>query len=312
MTQQRDVFRLDGRSAMVTGAALFQYLVVDPAFRAAATEDAAKARDYRARLAAILWIGFALAVLSGAVWLVALAAKISGQGLAVAASGGAARVLLTETQFGHLWIARAFLAGVLFCALWLGKLSEAGRRSGPGLATVAAAVRHGGAGTLAACGTGPPAVPRVGGRRGLAMGPTAAAQAADPISKDACATAYENAQRLRQSGKLRAAKAQLTTCENEACASFMRNDCTKWDAEIAEAMPTIVVGAKDENGHDTSQVRVIVDDVVVADQLDGRPIPVDPGQHHVRRRRLQRLAGREVRQEREVSSRVGRKGRGAE
>lgn len=104
----------------------------------------------------------------------------------------------------------------------------------------------------------------------------------DPVTKDSCVTSYENAQRLRQSGQLRAAKAQLAVCENPTCASFMRDDCTKWDAEIADAMPTVVIGAKDENGHDTTAVRVIVDDVVVADSLDGRPIPVDPGQHRVR------------------------------
>ena len=124
--------------ATVTGAALFQYVVAEPAFRAAATGGSASARAHRARLATILWIGLALAVLSGAVWLLALAAKIGSQGPPVAASGGAAWALLTETQFGHFWIVRAFLAGLLFCALWLGKPSDAGVRFGQGLATVAA------------------------------------------------------------------------------------------------------------------------------------------------------------------------------
>jgi putative copper resistance protein D len=122
--------------ATVMGAALFRYLVAEPAFRAAATGGSASARAYRARLATILWIGFALAVLSGAAWLLALAAKIGGQGLPVA-SGGVAWVLLTETQFGHFWIARAFLAGLLFCALWLGKPSDAGTRFGQGPAALA-------------------------------------------------------------------------------------------------------------------------------------------------------------------------------
>jgi copper resistance protein D len=125
-------------TAMVTGAALFQYFVAEPAFRTAAIGGSASARAYRGGLAAILWIGFVLAVLSGAVWLLALAAEIGGQGPPVAASGGVAWVLLTETQFGHLWMARAFLAGLLFCALWLGKPSNAGTRFGQGLTTVAA------------------------------------------------------------------------------------------------------------------------------------------------------------------------------
>jgi copper resistance protein D len=124
--------------ATVMGAALFRYLVAEPAFRAAATGGSASVRAYRARLATILWIGFTLAVLSGAVWLLALAAKIGGQGSPVAASGRVAWVLLTETQFGHFWIARVFLAGLLFCTLWLGKPGDAGTRFGQGPAAVAA------------------------------------------------------------------------------------------------------------------------------------------------------------------------------
>jgi copper resistance protein D len=124
--------------AMVMGAALFQYLVAEPAFRTAAIGGSSSARAYRATLAGILGIGFALAVLSGAAWLLALAAKIGGEGLAPTAFGEVAWVLLTETQFGHLWIARALLAALLFCALWLSKPSDAGTRLGQGLTTVAA------------------------------------------------------------------------------------------------------------------------------------------------------------------------------
>ena len=124
-------------TAMVMGVALFQHLVAEPAFRTAAIGGSASARAYRARLATILRIGFALAVLSGTAWLLALAAKI-GSSLPVVVSDGVAWVLLTETQFGHVWIARAFLAGLLFCALWLGKAGDAGTRFRQRLTTVTA------------------------------------------------------------------------------------------------------------------------------------------------------------------------------
>ncbi len=125
-------------TAMVMGTVLFQYLIAEPAFRTAAIGGSTGARAYRSRLAPILWIGLALAVLSGATWLLALAAKIGDQSPPVAAPGGVAWVLLTETQFGHLWITRAFLAGLLCCGLWLGKPREAGSRFGQGLTTVTA------------------------------------------------------------------------------------------------------------------------------------------------------------------------------
>jgi hypothetical protein len=108
------------------------------------------------------------------------------------------------------------------------------------------------------------------------------AMAAEPSANDACFSSYENAQRLRQAGRLRAAKSELAICEAESCPEFIRSGCTKWDTEVTDATPSIVVTAKDENGHDTTAVHVVLDDVAVADQIDGRPISVDPGQHHIR------------------------------
>ena len=119
---------------MMMGAALFQWLVAEPTFQTTAVGGTAGVRSWRARLAAIVWISLALAVVSGAAWLLALAARIGGQG----PLAGAAWVLLTETRFGHLWIARAALAFLLFCVLWLGKPRDGGTRSGRALVAVTA------------------------------------------------------------------------------------------------------------------------------------------------------------------------------
>jgi copper resistance protein D len=99
-------------TATVMGALLFQYLIAEPAFRATSIAGSPGVQAHRAGLAIILWIGLALAVLSGAAWLLALAAKLGD---------GVAWVLLTKTQFGHLWIARAFLTVLLFGGLWRGR-----------------------------------------------------------------------------------------------------------------------------------------------------------------------------------------------
>jgi putative copper resistance protein D len=99
-------------SATVTGAALFQCLIAQPAFRTAGAEPA-QMQAYREKLRAILLIGLALAVVSGAVWLIALAMKIGGHGLAAVVSSGTVWLLLSETQFGHVWLARLVLAALL-------------------------------------------------------------------------------------------------------------------------------------------------------------------------------------------------------
>ena len=119
---------------MMMGALLFQWLVAEPTFRTTAIGGTAGVRAWRVRMAVILWTSLALAVVSGAAWLLALAAKIGGQG----PPAGVAWILLTETRFGHLWIARAALALLLFCALWLGKPRDGGTRSAQALTAVTA------------------------------------------------------------------------------------------------------------------------------------------------------------------------------
>jgi len=119
---------------MVMGVLLFQWLVAEPTFQTTAIGDTAGVRAWRARLSAILWTSFAFAVVSGAAWLLALAASIGGQGR----FADVVWVVLTETRFGHLWIARAALAFLLFCALYVGKPRDDGMRSAQALTVVTA------------------------------------------------------------------------------------------------------------------------------------------------------------------------------
>jgi putative copper resistance protein D len=110
-------------TALVAGVALFQYLIAEPAFRAEEA-DLAKLHAYRDKLNTCLLVSLALAVLSGAVWLIALAMTIGGQGLGAVLSNGTVWLLLTETQFGHVWVARLALAAVLLGVLRLQRGSD--------------------------------------------------------------------------------------------------------------------------------------------------------------------------------------------
>jgi len=107
------------------------------------------------------------------------------------------------------------------------------------------------------------------------------ASAADS-PKAQCAAAYESSQELRAAGKLSSAREKLVICAQDACPAFVQSDCAQWLIEVQKEMPTITIAARDRDGADTTQVRLIVDGQVVAEQLDGKPVPIDPGAHKLR------------------------------
>ena len=104
---------------------------------------------------------------------------------------------------------------------------------------------------------------------------------ADDETKETCVTAYHSAQELRLEGKLRQASEQAAICARTECPRVVRNDCTKWLVEIKQSTPTVVIKAKGPAG-DLGDVRVFVDDELVASSLDGSAIAIDPGRHTLR------------------------------
>jgi len=105
---------------------------------------------------------------------------------------------------------------------------------------------------------------------------------ADPPGKDQCFDAYEKAQRLRKDYKLRAAHEQLLTCAADSCPTFVQQDCSKWLGEVETSTPTIVVLAKHADGSAIDGAKATLDGAPLADSLDGRAVPVDPGPHDLR------------------------------
>ena len=113
----------------------------------------------------------------------------------------------------------------------------------------------------------------------LAVRPGLATTAED---KRACISASEKAQQLRADSKLMASREQLLSCARDACPSVIRKDCARWLAEVDDALPTIVLGAKDSEGHDVTDVRVTVDKQVFAEKLEGKSQSLDPGSHELK------------------------------
>jgi hypothetical protein len=101
-------------------------------------------------------------------------------------------------------------------------------------------------------------------------------------AKQACAAEYDATQSLRDQGKLIDARQQAVACSAPTCSVFVTRDCARWLAEIDADLPTVVLRAENAAGAETAAVRVTVDGQVIAEKLDGKAAPIDPGEHIVR------------------------------
>jgi hypothetical protein len=104
------------------------------------------------------------------------------------------------------------------------------------------------------------------------------ARAAEP-TKQQCVEADDDAQDLRQSGKLRRAREKLAVCAAAACPAIVREDCVQRLVEVDAATPHVVFQAKDGAGNDLTDVQVTIDGAPLAERLDGASLKVDPGRH---------------------------------
>ena len=95
---------------------------------------------------------------------------------------------------------------------------------------------------------------------------------------DGCVDGYTQAQVLRRTGKLRAAKKALVSCSQETCSSAIRIDCFKWAEEIERALSTVLFDVRLADGSEVTAVKVYVDEELVASTLDGRQTSLDPGE----------------------------------
>jgi hypothetical protein len=107
------------------------------------------------------------------------------------------------------------------------------------------------------------------------------ASGAGPSDRNACARAYEQAQRLRKAHALKAARSELLVCSRAECPAWVRSDCVPWLGAVELAMPSIVVEARTAEGQARSDVRLTVDGTPAADRLTSQPISLDPGEHEL-------------------------------
>jgi putative copper resistance protein D len=97
---------------MAAGAVIFEFAVAAPALALAGVATHGAAERLRIRWTRIMWASLTVAVLSGAVWLLLLAADIYGAPIEELWSSGGIWTVATQTRFGQVWAAR-FAAAVL-------------------------------------------------------------------------------------------------------------------------------------------------------------------------------------------------------
>jgi hypothetical protein len=112
----------------------------------------------------------------------------------------------------------------------------------------------------------------------LVAWPTASAHADPKDDKQACATAYEQGQRLRRDHALVESRDRFVTC-SRVCPATLQTECSAWLSEVNRALPSVVLGARLANGRDVADVQVSLDGKPFVERLDGKAMELDPGEH---------------------------------
>jgi copper resistance protein D len=101
------------------GIVFFACLVAEPAWLATGGQPRLAAARFRTQMACFLWIALAVSVVTGAAWLLLLAARIADRPVTEALGDGTAWTVLTQTRFGFDWRLRLLSAVVLAACMQL-------------------------------------------------------------------------------------------------------------------------------------------------------------------------------------------------
>jgi hypothetical protein len=119
----------------------------------------------------------------------------------------------------------------------------------------------------------------IGSLVALGLYPAMEVSAQDKQPTSQCIAAHVEAQRLQKSAKLRDARAALVRCSDPACPSVLVQECTELFSKLDSAVPSLVFVARDPDGKDVADARVLDGGTLILERLDGKAIEVDPGEH---------------------------------
>ena len=102
------------------------------------------------------------------------------------------------------------------------------------------------------------------------------------LSKADCAQAFEAAQRQRNASRYLEASREALKCANPSCGVVLSEECGKIYSELQDVTPSVVFAARDAAGGEIASASAEIDDDASALALDGKAIPIDPGNHTFR------------------------------
>lgn len=105
------------------------------------------------------------------------------------------------------------------------------------------------------------------------------AQPRDKNANQACFDAFEQTQSARRDGRLIEARDAAIVCSADACPRTISKECVKWVSELQPIIPGLVFDVRLDDDSNITDVAVNVDGKHVLSKLDGKALPVDPGEH---------------------------------
>jgi len=108
-------------------------------------------------------------------------------------------------------------------------------------------------------------------------------RADDAVQEDTvCFDAAVAGQKAQKAGELGNARAAFLKCARAVCPAEVTARCTNWVAEIDAAMPSVLVAAQDDRGHDLLTGVIRIDGVSHPETLEGQSVALEPGPHTLR------------------------------
>jgi len=98
-----------------------------------------------------------------------------------------------------------------------------------------------------------------------------------------CVQSHAEGQREAKAGRLKLAAELFASCRaTEGCPDAIRAECADFHKDVEKSLPTLIFAVMDAHGADVTNVGVYSGDELLTEGLDGRPVALDPGKHHLR------------------------------